>query len=161
MSEGDEIVVELLKTFNVFRELGTPALEEIVRISLTCSIRAGDCVFTIGDDATRLFIVNTGEVELRFPIYHLNAPVDLTLDTMRKGDMFGWSAFAGGTKYTLTACATNDTQLIEIPAEKIKQLCEVDPHLGYILMNNISTIISSRFIAIQGLLRHIIQGNLE
>ena len=92
---------------------------------------------------------------------HVNEPIDLTIDIMKKGDFFGWSSFAEPYKYTASAYAVGDTELIQFRADEMKKLCEVSDHIGHILMNNITTIVSERFYRLEGLLKHVIQTGVE
>lgn len=157
-SEGMTLT-DVLAQSAFFQEIEPKELDKIVRISRPVSFAEGDRIFDAGQEASSLFMVGQGEVELRFCIDHLNGPVELTLHTVKRGDMFGWSAFAGRLTYTLSAVAVTEAKLYRIPAERLRNLCREDVNMGYLIMNNVATLISSRFVAIQGLVRHIVQDS--
>lgn len=152
-------LIDVLQRSAFFRDIQQEELHLIARISQPVSFGRGDRIFEAGQEASSLFFVGQGEVELRFSIVHLNGPVELPLNTVKRGDMFGWSAFAGRLTYTLSAVAVTDTLLYQIPASRLRNLCRENIQLGYLIMKNVATVISSRFVAIQGLVRHIIQDS--
>lgn len=154
-------MIDLIKESNIFETLEPNELETVAQISKIVLFKEGDQIFKAGDEASSLYIVSTGEVKLKLSFNHLNAPVVLTLDTIRKGGSLGWSAFAQPFKYTLNAYAGGDTQLLRLQADEIRELCGKNQHLGYVVMKNIATMISARFAGLQGLLQHVIQGYLK
>ncbi|MCH8069122.1 MAG: cyclic nucleotide-binding domain-containing protein [Candidatus Marinimicrobia bacterium] len=154
-------MIDLIKKSNIFEALEPKELEAVAQISKIVLFKEGDQIFKAGDDASSMYIVRTGEVKLKFSFNHLNAPVVLTLDTIKKGGSLGWSAFAQPFKYTLSAYAVGDTQLLRLHSDGIRELCDKNQHLGYVVMKNIATMISARFARLQGLLQHVIQGYLK
>lgn len=155
----DGPLMDVLTQSAFFKEIIPEELHRISRISQPLSVGQGDVIFTAGQEASSLFLVGNGEVELRFSIDHLNGPIELPLHTVKRGDMFGWSAFAGRLTYSLSAVAVTEAMLYRIPAESLRRLCRENVHLGYLVMKNVATVISSRFVAIQGLVKHIIQDS--
>ncbi|MFQ6673765.1 MAG: Crp/Fnr family transcriptional regulator [Fidelibacterota bacterium] len=151
--------VDVLTESAFFKGIRPEELDRIALISQPVSFDRGNPIFAAGQEASSLFLVGQGEVELRFSIDHLNGPVELTLLTVKRGDMFGWSSFAGRLTYALSAHAVTDSELYRIPAERLRKLCRENVELGYLIMNNVATVISSRFVAMQGLVKHIVQGS--
>lgn len=154
-------MLDLLRETDVFRGLESAELEKVARINRIVEFHDGDQIFGSGDDATSLYIVNLGEVKLKFTVDYLNAPIDLTIDRMKKGDVFGWSAIAHPYQYRLSAYAIGNTKLLKLRADRMRALCEESDHVGNVVMSNMTTIISDRFAKLEGLLKHIIQSTLE
>ncbi|MFQ6675077.1 MAG: Crp/Fnr family transcriptional regulator [Fidelibacterota bacterium] len=152
-------MIHILAESAFFKGIRPEELDKIARISHPVSFRRGDRIFGAGDEASSLFLVGQGEVDLRFSFDHLNGPVELTLHTAKRGDMFGWSSFAGRVTYTLSAHAATGVLLYRIPSDGLRKLCRENVELGYLIMNNVATVISSRFVAMQGLVRHIVQDS--
>ena len=155
------MVVDFLSEVRIFKGLKKNEINEIAEIYQKIDYLDGAQILKAGADATTLFIVSTGEVKLKFTIALINEPIDLTIDIMKKGDFFGWSSFAEPYKYTASAYAVGDTELIQFRADEMKILCEASDHIGHILMNNITTIVSERFYRLEGLLKHVIQTGVE
>ncbi len=154
-------MIDLLKETNIFKGLRSDELEKVVNISNIVEFHDRDQIFKAGDNATSLYIVCLGKVKLNITVDHINASIDLTIDSMKKGDIFGWSAITQPYKYKFSAYASGNTKLLHFQADKMKILCDESDHIGYVIMNNITTIISDRFTRTEGLLKHIIQTTLE
>lgn len=154
-------MLDLLRETDIFRGLKSDELEKIAKINRVVELHDGDKIFGSGDDATSLYIVNLGEVKLLCTVEYLNGPIDVTIDRMKKGDVFGWSAISHPQRYRLSAHAVGDTELLRFRGDRIRILCEESDHIGNVMMSNITTIISDRYDKLEGLLKHIIQSALE
>jgi CRP/FNR family transcriptional regulator len=155
------MVVDFLSEVMIFKGLKKNEINDIAKIYQKAVYVDGSQILNAGDNATTLYIVSSGEVKLKFTIALINEPIDLTIDIMKKGDFFGWSSFAEPYRYTASAYAVGDTELIQIRADEMKELCNASDHLGRILMNNITTIVSERFSRLEGLLKHVIQTGVN
>lgn len=155
------MIVDLLKESAVFSKINSEELEYISHLGQIINYQNGDLIFSAGDNADFIYIVNKGEVKLNYAVNILNAPMVLTADTIKEKGHLGWSAFTKPYKYTLSAYAVGDTQLLQIQSDKLRKLCDSNEKLGYIIMKNITSMISMRFARLQGLIQHVIQGNYE
>lgn len=154
-------MIDLIKESSVFSRINSQELNKISQLGRIVKFQDGDQIFGAGDNAKFMYIVSKGEVKLKFSVNHLNAPMDLTMDTIKENGYLGWSAFTKPYKYTLAAYAVGDTHLLQLQADKIRELCDNNKNLGFIVMKNITTMISTRFSRLQGLVQHIIQGYLK
>lgn len=154
-------MIDLIKDSSVFSKINSQELDKISKIGRIVEFQDGDQIFSAGDNADFMYIVSKGEVKLKFSVNHLNAPMVLTLDTIKERGSLGWSAFTKPYRYTLSAYAAGDTQLLQLQSDKIQELCDTNKNLGFIIMKNITTMISARFARLQGLLQYVIQGYLE
>ena len=64
----------------------------------------------------------------------------IAFETREPGALFGAASFMQPQEYTLTAVCLEDTEVLEIDADKLSKLCEEDPLLGYRLMLKIAQI---------------------
>ena len=154
-------MIHLLKKFNLFEGTGEKDLQEIAEICRLQQFKKGACVFKAGDPAESLFMVNKGKIELRFKVSYHNVSTEIALDRLSEGEAFGWSALTHPFRYTLSAFATEDSELVQMRESDIKRICEDNYHLGYILMQNIAKIIGQRFSTIQAVLIQEIQRDLK
>ncbi len=155
------MIVDFFSKVRIFKGLKKNELNKVAEIYQKTEYADGAQILKAGDNANTLFIVSSGKVKLKFTIALLNEPIDLTIDIMKQGDFFGWSSFAEPYKYTASAYAVGNTELIQFRAEEMKKLCDASDHLGRILMNNITTIVSERFSRLEGLLKHIVQTGID
>ncbi len=155
------MIVDFFSKVRIFKGLKKNELNKVAKIYQKAEYEDEAQILKAGDNANTLFIVSSGKVKLKFTIALLNEPIDLTIDIMKKGDFFGWSSFAEPYRYTASAYAVGSTQLIQFRAEEMKKLCDASDHIGRILMNNITTIVSERFSRLEGLLKHIVQTGID
>ncbi len=155
------MILDVLKECAVFSKINPRELEHISELGRIIDYQDGDLIFSAGDDADFIYIVNTGEVKLKYAVNILNAPMDLTAYTIKDRGHLGWSAFTKPYKYTLSSYAVGKTQLLQFRSDKLRKLCDSNENVGYIMMKNINTMISTRFARVNGLLQHVIQGNYK
>jgi CRP-like cAMP-binding protein len=152
---------ELLKQSRIFEGLGEDELQKITKISQVAKFNKGERIFKIGDAAEHLFIVKEGEIELRFQVTYQNISHEVCLERKCRGEPLGWSALTEPYKYTLSAYAVADSELLQMGHKELIELCESDNHLGYVLMRNIARLIARRFMLTQEKLIREIQQVLK
>ena len=154
-------MIELLKETNLFDSLLPEELEQIQELCEVRNIKKGAQLFEAGESADYLFVVVEGEIELRFEVVYFNASIEIPLDNKCRGEAFGWSALIEPYKYTLSAFAAKDCELLQLRGRDIERLCEENSHLGYVIMNNVAKLIGKRFSALEKALVAEIQRSLK
>ena len=134
--------IELAKfyLFNVFSE---EQLEELAEISEKKTYKKKDHIYEPGDRAKHLFVVNEGLVSLRR--FELGDDLGIAFEMRESGDLFGAASFMHPQHYTLTAVCLEDSEVIAIDADKLSDLCEKDPAVGYRLMLKIAQVYFERY----------------
>ena len=152
---------QILKECKLFNECTIQELEEIADLYKPVTFKKGEHIFEAKSFAEYLYIVSEGTVELHFEINYYNASQELILERKTRGEVFGWSALTKPNIYTLTALATQDSDLLIINERELRELCAKNNHLGYVLMNNIAVTIGERFQIVQNMLIYEIQNNFR
>lgn len=150
-----------LDGFAIFQGLGREELDAISSLCRATKVKRGERIFQAGEQASSLFLVCAGKIEIRFKVVCANAVVELLLETITSGEAFGWSAVTPPYKYTLSAYAAEDSDLLQVDQAEIHSLCEANLHLGYTFMKNVGRIIGERFQAGQQMLIKEIQDGLK
>lgn len=153
-------MIDSLEECRLFTGCSKEELADIGNICQRIAFKKGHHLFEAGSPAEYLFIVIGGAIELRFKVTHYNAPQELTIDRILKGEAFGWSALSEPNIYTLSGLSTTDSELLQVKANDIMKLCKENYHLGYILMKNIAAIVGERFATMQKILIDVIQQHL-
>ena len=107
------------------------------------SVTAGNIVYEKGDKAEDFFIVLDGEVTLKLPG---KTGLNVVIDQLRRGDIFGGALGYGRNSYALSAQCTGDAQLLKVKSSALKTLMDRDPRLGYTLQGYLSTSYVNRYI---------------
>ncbi len=149
-----------LGDIHFFNGLTAGDVRHISEISRNVTLKKGAKIFSRGDSAENLYIVHSGKVHLSFQISILLAHVEIAVDMINAGDVFGWSALVEPHRFTLSAYCDGDGELIEIGGKHMISMCAKRPHVGYILMRNLAKVIGSRMDRIQNLLEKEIELNV-
>ncbi len=154
-------MIELLKQSSFFEGLSVEELQQIANVTQILKVKKDDRIFEAGSPAEFLFVVGTGEIDLRFKVTYYNAVAEISLDTKSSGKAFGWSALIGPHRYTLSAIALEDSDLLQMNQKDIKRLCEANNHLGYVLMRNLAKMVGDRFTRVEQVLIRQAQQSLK
>lgn len=137
------VAVNDLKNLAVFGSLKEKQLEEIAEITERKSYKKHSHVYERGNDAKHLFVVTKGRVSLRR--IDPGDEVGIAFETRDPGGLFGAASFVRPQEYTLTAICLEDTEVMAIDADKLFEMSEKDPALGYQLMLAIAQIYFERY----------------
>jgi CRP/FNR family transcriptional regulator, cyclic AMP receptor protein len=62
-------------------------------------------------------------------------------------DIIGWSSMTPVVRQrTASARALQPTRLVSLHAESLHELCDEDPHLGYMIMKRVANVAASRLL---------------
>ena len=138
MDDQELAASPLFKSFSSYQvQLIKPFIE-------FCSFPANMVIFHQGDRADNFYILTTGEIELHFKPY--DGP-SLVITKIASGDVFGWSAALGRSKYTATAIATSDIKVIRMQTGNLQKLCAIDPETTSLFLDRLVGVISGKLQA--------------
>ncbi len=143
METKTEVLQELQK-IPWFKEIKPELLHKIGAIAHLRSIKAGEILFREGDTEDNLYIVVEGRVALDIFIPHRGK---LRIYTVDPWDLFGWSSVTPSIhQRTAGATAVLDGLVIAIDSPKLRQACEEDHDLGYLVMRRLMNIVAGRLL---------------
>jgi CRP-like cAMP-binding protein len=135
---------EELRKIHFFRGLEE---EELAQLADLCGERlyqTGDLVQTENEPSSLVNFIIEGKVGALVRIPGVtNGNREIILDTLNAGEAFGWSSLISGTPWS-TLKVLEPTRVIYVRTCDLLKLCESNNRTGYILMKNLSTLISSR-----------------
>lgn len=151
------VTTDTLKKFNLFRGLNDSELIKIKELCKERSYKEDSVIFTIGGFATEIYLLKSGKVDIQieFKIYDFERLA--TIYTVGEGEVFGWSALVPPHRLTASARCHGKTDVITINGKELLNLLEKEREIGYVVMKNLSTVISSRLASTTIALRHEIQ----
>jgi CRP/FNR family cyclic AMP-dependent transcriptional regulator len=136
------VSIEELRTFDIFGGLTDTELDSIRELAKKVEYGQGQRIFEEKSQATKLYLVLKGQVEIRMRADkgHEQMPID----TVGRGDIFGWSSVT--EPYTLTAAAwtVEKSELLVLKGEDLRDLFKKNNHVGYLIMIEVASVISSR-----------------
>jgi CRP-like cAMP-binding protein len=129
----------------VFDLLSDEQVEEVAKITEKRSYKIDSHIYERGNVAKHLFVMKKGLVSLRR--IDPGEEVGIAFETREPGGLFGAASFMKPQEYTLTAVCLEDTEVMAIDADRLFELCEKDPAMGYHLMLKIAQIYFERYKA--------------
>lgn len=137
------VSTQILSQFGLFKGLDGNQLNKVAELCNERTFDAGALCFVQGKPATEIHLCRSGNVDI---IVRLNQPwgIEVTVHTAGAGEVFGWSALVEPRIYTASARCAEKTQDIYIKGSDLFGLFEKNPTAGYLVMSNLSAVISSR-----------------
>jgi CRP-like cAMP-binding protein len=127
-----------------FIDLDEDQLLRLARISEVRTLKAGDVIFREGEKCDGLYLVLEGQVSIQIGIpFHGQVRV-FTAEPL---DAFGWSSLTPVVRQrTSEAVAITDCHVLQINSEELKQLCDEDHTIGYVIMRRIANVVATRLL---------------
>jgi CRP/FNR family transcriptional regulator len=124
---GSEGVVELLRRVPLFSELSGPELERIAQVAVPRTYPRDTRVFHEGDPGDACYIVRAGSC--RVTREHPDGRA-ITLATLGPGAIFGELAMLDGERRSASVEASEDTELLALPASDVRTLIREHPDMA-------------------------------
>ena len=145
------ISLDILKKTDVFKDLDDDRLRMVLSCAEQVEFKKDERIFTHGADATHVWILAEGDVELRSEPSGKNvsrqAPAVSFISTAQA---FGWTCFVPPYKYRLSGyCASGQCKVIKFKREDLIRLFESDKTTGFQVMLYLLGVIGRQFAQLQ------------
>lgn len=134
---------ETLRRFSLFAGIDPAAFKDLAMAGDEVNLKEGDWLFKEGEDADALYLILSGEVELKINLDEKGAR-QADLSTLVEGDVTGWSALLEPCAYTLNAVAAADTRVVKLDAAQLRELMDRNTNVGYVLMGRLAQALADR-----------------
>jgi CRP-like cAMP-binding protein len=128
-------------TTGLFASLTSPGRQRLESLARDVSFPAGTRIFEEGGRADRFWVIRTGAATLDLRVSGRAAP---ELETLRPGDLLGWSWLFPPYTWHLGAQAQSLVRAQEFDATVVRALCEADPVFGRALALKVGEIVAHR-----------------
>ncbi len=136
---------------DLLRGLTPQDAADVMALGARRTLAGGAVLFDIGADATHLFLVERGRINLTMPIQVGERREDVKVEERGPGQMMGWSALIPPHRFTLKASAPFDTELISLPRQALVNHFAAQPSIGHIVITNLATVIGQRLQVLQAM----------
>lgn len=130
VADGLDVLTEELADVSLFKDLPQAQIARLAPLFFRTGFADGQVIFAQGDRAETAFVLEDGEVSLCL------TPEDggrLTIATVRPGEVFGWSAVLGRSRYTSSAICQVPAQAIGIRGDQLRAVIHADHELAGLL----------------------------
>jgi CRP/FNR family transcriptional regulator, cyclic AMP receptor protein len=138
------ISLTILKNYNLFAGLEKPELQEIAALCARQTFKKDAVIFDPYSVTDDLFLVEGGNEAVRIEVPIPETGKKFIIHTLSKGETFGWASLVPSHSRTALARCLQDVDIIRINGKKLISLLDKNEHLGYLVMKNLSGIISTR-----------------
>ena len=142
---------EVLRQVELFRDLGSAGLRRVLAIGKGQTLSAGQYLFLLGDNADELYVVLSGSLNLCLPIGLRGTVKDITVESVGAGQALGWSALVKPYRFTLSARATEPSEVVGFARNDLQQFFQAEPGIGYSVLTRVSEIMGIRLVTFQAL----------
>ena len=111
----------------------------------------GEVLFRLGADADRLFLIERGRIALTLPMHVLDREESVLIEERGAGQALGWSALTPPHRFTLTATAMVETEVLALPRAVVFEYFDSRPDIGYVVARNVATVIGQRLEVFQAM----------
>jgi len=138
------VTVQDLKAFNLFAGLDEAELAEIARLCARRTYESGAEIFSPGTPAGDVFILERGNDVVQIEIAICEHMPKTIIHTLQKGEVFGWAALVPPHQRTGSARCVEKASVICLDGKALMDLLDKNDHMGYVVMKNLSGILSTR-----------------
>lgn len=136
-------ISSILSVTDIFDSFTETQLKLVAALCESNNYQTGDILLKENDQSTELYVIARGGVEVVMNPTFVSDDVDETemviLTELRQGQVFGEVALVDqGMRSATIRVSQANTLLLRIERQRIMQLCDTYPELGYKLMKNLA-----------------------
>ena len=139
-------VGEILAAHPLFKGLDPETLALFAGCARNEHFRAGETIYSEGEDANKAYLIREGDVAVE-----ISAPnhEPLVVETVRAGEVLGWSWMVAPYKHMSDTRALNDVRAVSLDAVCMRGKSETNPALGYHMFQHLVPHMAKRFRALR------------
>jgi len=135
--------------------------ERVLALGQRMVLTSGAELFHLGDTADCIYLVGRGRIRLTLPMQVRSREEDVMVEERSAGQTVGWSALIPPYRFTLTASAPLESEVIALPREALDNYFAAHPGTGYAVSLNLSSVIGQRLQLFQAMWLREIQRMVE
>ena len=134
----------LLAEHPFFQGLSANFLALLAGCATNVRFDAGEYLFHEGEEANRFYLIRDGGVLVQVFVPGRGA---VTLQTLRGGDVLGWSWLIAPYRWRFDARAMEPTRALALDGVCLRGKCDENHHLGYEMLKRFAAIVAERLEA--------------
>lgn len=139
------VTVGRLKEAGIFQDISDDELELIAKgVVQVQQYPAGQVIFTENSESTRMYVVDSGRVNLDIEAV---PETRLQVSSLKRNEVFGWETLVPPYRYTSTASAVVDSNVIVLDGDIMRKLCETHPDICARVMERVVRIAADQLAA--------------
>ena len=149
-------------TYELLNGISSAEAGQVLKLGTKVLVPGGTSLFSLGDPADRLFLVERGRIRLTLPMSVRGRKEDVFVEERAPGQAVGWSALIPPYRFTLTATASlHDAEVIALPQEALLEYFAANPVAGRKIALNLAVVIGHRLQLFQTMWLREMQRTVE
>jgi CRP-like cAMP-binding protein len=135
--------------------------ESVLALGKRTLLTTGAELFHLGDAADSIYLIARGRLRLTLPMQVRSREEDIMVEERSSGQTVGWSALIPPYRFTLTAAAPLETEVIALSRETLNTYFAAHPDTGYAVSLNLASIVGQRLQLFQAMWLREVQRMVE
>jgi len=135
------VSIEDLKKISVLDNLTQPMLENMRALTQLHLFGEQHVIFEEGQEADYFYMLLKGKMILEVKA---SEAIMISLDAVKPGYSFGWSALLPGSRYNSYAICVEPCEILAVPGDGFLELLDKEHTIGYKFMKRVSSILKGR-----------------
>ena len=141
--------------------LDTAEAGRVLALGKTITVESGGVLFRLGDRADSLYLIARGRIRLTLPMQVRNREENVMVEEQGMGNTVGWSALTPPYRFTLTATAPLETEVVALEREALNAYFVAHPETGHAVSLNLASVIGRRLQVFQAMWVREVQRMVE
>lgn len=146
---------------DLLKGLSTAEAELVLALGQRTLLTSGAELFHLGDTADSIYLVSRGRIRLTLPMQVRSREEEVLVEERSSGQTVGWSALIPPYRFTLTATAPLETEVLALRREVLSTYFAAHPDTGYTVSLNLASVIGQRLQLFQAMWLREIQRMVE
>ena len=147
--------------YELFNGLSSAEEGQVLALGERVSVPSGASLFRLGDSADRLFLIERGQIRLTLPMRVRDRQEDILIEEKSHGQTVGWSALIPPYRFTLSATASVESQVIALSRKALQSFFEASPAVGHKIALNVAIVVGHRLQLVQAMWLREMQRTVE
>ena len=147
--------------FQLLEGLTEEQAAKVLALGQRRQIPSGTVLAPLGGEANSLFLVERGRIGLSLPLNLLGEQKDVFLEEKCPGETVGWSALVPPHRFTLTALAGMDSEVLALERAGLFELFRREREVGMTVLGNLTAMIGERLHKVQAMWAREIQRTVN
>jgi CRP-like cAMP-binding protein len=131
----------IIQEFDLFRDIANEVVEELISVMEDVSYNSGEVVFSEGDPADSLFVLQSGALDL-----FMAGTSQATCVAIKAGEAVGWSSLVDRKTYSATVQCAEDSRLYKIDKSNLDRILRQYPSTGLSFYKKLAGLVGERVI---------------
>src|ERR1017187_3248206 len=135
--------------------------DRVLALGKRILLPSGSELFHLGDQAECIYVIAQGRLRLTLPMQVRGKEENVMVEERVPGQTVGWSALIPPYRFTLTAMAPLETEVIALSREALRGHFASHPDAGYRVSLNLASVVGERLQLFQAMWVREVQRMME